>query len=143
MSEMWSFCQPPAPPRGPPRAPGAFIAAAGPDFCLGNFFYYYELNVCSINKSNFVLTPSIHSGLVVISLAFHPDDPGSIPGRSYFKFHKFLFLISNRDKKFISQSSQAMQHLKLLQFQEFGISELKVDPILRAYTAMRIAQLSS
>ena len=29
-----------------------------------------------------------------------------------------------------------MQHLNLLQIQEFGISELKVDPIVRAYTAM-------
>ena len=64
---------------------------------------------------------------MVMSLAFHPDDPGSIPGRSYFNFHKFLFLISNRDKKVISQSSQAMQHLKLLQFQENGISELKMN----------------
>ena len=71
--------------------------------------------------------PSSHRGLIVISLAYHPDDPGSILGWSYFKFHKFLFLISNIDKKVISQSSQAMQHLKLLQFQENGISELKTD----------------
>ena len=79
---------------------------------------------------------------MVISLAFHPDDQGSIPRRSYFKFHKFIFLISNRDKKVISQSSQAMQHLNLLQIQEFGISELKVDPIVRAYTAMNFAGLA-
>ena len=61
---------------------------------------------------------------MVMSLAFHPVDPGTIPGRSYSNIHKHLFLISNRDKKVISQSSQAMQHLKLLQFQENGISEL-------------------
>ena len=64
---------------------------------------------------------------MVMSLAFHPDNPGSIPGRSYINFHIFLFLISNRVKKVISQSSQAIQHLKLLQFQENGISELKTN----------------
>ena len=30
-------------------------------------------------------------GLMVMSLAFHPDDPGSIPRRNHFKFDKFFF----------------------------------------------------
>jgi hypothetical protein len=44
-----------------------------------------------------------------------------------FHISQISFLISNRDKKVISQSSQAMQHLKLLLIQENGISELKLD----------------
>ena len=31
-----------------PRAPGAFLAAAWPDFCLGDLFWYYELYVSTL-----------------------------------------------------------------------------------------------
>ena len=73
---------------------------------------------------------------MVISLACHTAGPGSVPGRICFYVHKFLFLISHRDKKVISQSSQAMQHLKLLQFQENGISELKTNASQIGHTAL-------
>ena len=59
---------------------------------------------------------------MVMSLAFHPDDPGSIPGRGQF------FIISKRDKK-VKVPRNGMQHLNLLQIQENGISELKVDRV--------------
>ena len=58
-----------------------FLAAAGPNFCLGDLFYYYELYVCILNKSKLILVTPSHLGLMVVSLTFHPDDPGSIPGR--------------------------------------------------------------
>ena len=75
-SAIWPFCE----------APG-LLAAAEPDFCPGDLFYYYELNKCSLKKSKLSLISSSHLGLTVMSLAFHPDDPGSNLGWANF-FYK-------------------------------------------------------
>ena len=58
---------------------------------------------------------------MVMSLSFRSDDTGSIPG-----WGRFFFLISKKDKK-VKVPRNDMQHLNLLQIQENGISELKLD----------------
>ena len=52
-----------------------------------DLFMYYELNVCRLKRSKLFFTSSSHLGLTVMSLASHPDDPGSIPGWATF-FYK-------------------------------------------------------
>ena len=88
-------------PRGTPRAfldpsqdPPGVCRYWGDDFCLGNLFYYYELKVCSLKGSKLGLISSSHLGLMVMSLAFHQDDPGSIPRRNSF-LSTFNFFFNN------------------------------------------------
>jgi hypothetical protein len=67
-------------------------SSRGDDFCLGDLFYYYELNVRSLKRSKLCITSSSHLGLMVMSLAFHPDDPGSIPGWNFILQLSISFL---------------------------------------------------
>ena len=65
---------------------------------LSRRFKYIKKLVASNNPSR---------GLMVMSLAFHPDDPGSIPRRNSFNF-QFLFIIED---KLVRSQKNIKRHL--------------------------------
>ena len=71
-------------PLGHPEGPQGAFSSCWAQYLSRDLFYYYELDVCSLDRLKLDLILSSHLGLTVMSLASHPDDPGSIPGWGNF-----------------------------------------------------------